>query len=78
MPKTPEPTDPVAAEPTAPEPTAPEAKPVVSPGALAVNVLANLSLEGGQVLQVNQTGVTVPDTLEVRACIEQGYLALTN
>jgi outer membrane lipopolysaccharide assembly protein LptE/RlpB len=49
---------------------------VAAEGALVVDVAANLSLAGGQVLEVNQTGVTVPDTAEVRDCIAQGYLLL--
>jgi hypothetical protein len=56
-----------------------EAPAVEAPdGALVVDVMANLTLEGGEVLEVNQKGVTVPDTAEVRACITNGYLRLSD
>lgn len=43
-------------------------------GAITVDVNSNLSLAGGQILQVGQKGVKVADTAEVRACIAAGYL----
>lgn len=64
------------AERDAAEQSAADRAAVPEEGALVVDVAANLSLAGGQILEVNQTGVTVPDTTEVRDCIAQGYLLL--
>lgn len=63
------PATPTSHEPVADEPAA---------GTLRVDVKANLSLAGGQVLQVDQGEATVPDTEEVRSCIAAGYLALAD
>lgn len=45
-----------------------------APDSLVVDVKANLTLPGVGQLEYGQTGVTVPDTAEVRDCLRAGYL----